>query len=427
LLGIIVVAVGLRLVAALYMGNEITSLPGVADQRSYHNLALRVVGGYGFSFGTQWWPITAADAPTAHWSYLYTLYLTVVYAIFGPNPLAARLIQAVAVGILQPVLLFQIGRIVFNRQVGLVAAFLGAVYVYFFYYSAALMTEAFYITAILGFLYLLIRFAEPDIEHPWRWVLAMGVVLGVIVLLRQLFLFVTPFLFLWVWWARYRNGGSIPVVQTVVVGLIAIMMVLPFTVYNYARFDRFVLLNTNAGYAFFWGNHPVHGTDFVPILTDVGVSYEALIPDELWSLDEAALESALMERGLQFVFDDPGRYVQLSFSRIVPYFEFWPSAETSLIGNISRVMSFGVMLPFMIAGVIIALRQRSRRDLLQHPTALLFAFALIYAAIHILTWTLIRYRLPIDAVMLVFAALAIVSLAQKLAGNRHQSVTTTAS
>ena len=35
------------------------------------------------SFGETWWPITAADAPTAHWSFLYTLYLTVVYAILG--------------------------------------------------------------------------------------------------------------------------------------------------------------------------------------------------------------------------------------------------------------------------------------------------------------------------------------------------------
>ena len=35
---------------------------------------------------------------------------------------------------------------------------------------------------------------------------------------------------------------------------------------------------------------------------------------------------------------------------------------------------------------------------------LLLLFAIIYALIHIFSWTLIRYRSPIDLVLLVFAA-----------------------
>ncbi len=93
-------------------------------------------------------------------------------------------------------------------------------------------------------------------------------------------------------------------------------MILPFTAYNYARFGRFVLLNTNSGYAFFWGNHPIYGTHFVPILTPEMGSYQDLIPPEVRNLDEAALDQELMRRGLQFVIDDPGRYLLLSLSRI---------------------------------------------------------------------------------------------------------------
>lgn len=422
LAGIVGVSVLVRVLAALYIGNEVTWLPGTADQVSYHNLALRVVGGHGFSFGEAWWPITQANAPTAHWSYLYTLYLSAVYSIFGPIPLLARLIQVVVVGILQPVLVFALGKQVFGRRAGLVAAAVTAVYIYFVYYSAALMTESFYITAIVGLFYLLVRFAQPNVAHPWRWVLAIGLVLGVIVLLRQLFLFVAPFLFLWVWWARYRNGGRVPVVQTVVVGVIVALMIVPFTLYNYDRFGRFVLLNTNAGYAFFWGNHPVYGTRFVPILTDIDINYEPLIPEELRSLDEAALEAELMSLGIGFVTEDPGRYVLLSLSRIPPYFQFWPSAETSLIGNISRVFSFGIMLPFMIVGIVMALRRLRWPTFLTSPVTLLLGFAALYTAIHILTWTLIRYRLPIDAVLLLFAALPLVALAEKVTGMAPERV-----
>jgi 4-amino-4-deoxy-L-arabinose transferase-like glycosyltransferase len=319
--------------------------------------------------------------------------------------------------------LYQIGRIAFNRTVGITAALLGAVYIYFVYYSAAIMTEAFYITAILALFYLILRFAEPDLRHSWRWVVALGVVLGIIILLRQLFMIIVPFLFLWVWWSRYRRGGTVPVLQTIVVGIIALCMILPFTLYNYSRFDRFVLLNTNAGYAFFWGNHPVYGTKFVPILTTTGVSYQSLIPAELTGLDEAALEAELLQRGLQFITDDPGRYALLSLSRIPPYFEFWPSATTSLIGNISRVFSFGILLPFMIAGIIMTLRHRTRGAFSSHPTFILLLFAFIYTAIHVMTWTLIRYRLPVDAVLLPFAALAIVAVVEKITGVRSASVT----
>jgi hypothetical protein len=44
------------------------------------------------------------------------------------------------------------------------------------------------------------------------------------------------------------------------------------------------------------------------------------------------------------------------------------------------------------------------------PSVLLFLFMTTYAAIHVLSWTLIRYRLPIDAILLIFAAIAIVDL-----------------
>ena len=103
-------------------------------------------------------------------------------------------------------------------------------------------------------------------------------------------------------------------------------MILPVTAYNYSRFKRFVLLNTNAGYAFFLANHPFYGTHFIPAreMED----YQALVPIELQSLDEAALDQALLKLGIGFVKDDPVRYLLLSLDRIPEYFRFWPSADS---------------------------------------------------------------------------------------------------
>ena len=164
---IILLSVLLRVGAALYLGNEVVDLPGTADQVSYHNLAMRVVDGYGFSFGQAWWPVTAANAPTAHWSFIYTLFLAAIYALFGINPIIARLIQAVIVGVLHPYFVFALASLIVNEfnskrgdgvgerirgngrltghvlpyyfleRVPLLAAGITAVYFYFIYYIIA--------------------------------------------------------------------------------------------------------------------------------------------------------------------------------------------------------------------------------------------------------------------------------------------------
>src|SRR5918993_178713 len=75
LLAVATIAILLRLLSAFLHGDTVTVLPGIYDQISYDRLARRVVDGYGFSFAQNHWPITRAGEPTAHWSYLYTLFL----------------------------------------------------------------------------------------------------------------------------------------------------------------------------------------------------------------------------------------------------------------------------------------------------------------------------------------------------------------
>jgi 4-amino-4-deoxy-L-arabinose transferase-like glycosyltransferase len=419
LITLLVVSILLRAAAAFAMGNTVTDLPGIFDQISYHNLALRVMGGHGFSFGEVWWPITPADAPTAHWSFLYTLYLVGVYKIFGTHPLAARLLQAIIAGSLHPYITYLLGRKLFGKNIGLLAAGITAFYAYYIYYDAALMTEAFYITAILSGLYLAMLLAEArDKKNEIGLAIALGISIGIAVLLRQVFLMFLPFLFAWLWMGRFTSSRKMPILPISISIMLIVLFIAPVTAYNYSRFGRLVLLNTNSGYAFFWGNHPIYGAKFIPILPE-GV-YQELIPAEVRSLDEAALDQELMRRSIKFVLDDPNRYLLLSLSRIPAYFMFWPSADSELLSNISRVASFGITWPFMAYGLILALKENAsneRRDLpgqLSSPVSLLLIFALIYSVIHLLTWALVRYRLPVDAVLIPFAALALLRIAQQL-------------
>jgi 4-amino-4-deoxy-L-arabinose transferase-like glycosyltransferase len=423
---ILFLSVLLRVLSAAYQGESVKVLPGVHDQISYHNLAVRVLGGHGFTFNTGWWPATRAGAPTAHWSYLYTLYLVLVYWFFGVNPLVARLFQAVIVGVLHPWLSWRIGARLSGERTGLFAALFSGVYAYFVYYSGSLITESFFVLATLWVLDLAMSLVTPkhgNSESRWQWI-ALGCAVGVAVLLRQVFLLFIPLLLGWLLFNLYAQRRQMRDVARGIftLGATVLLLILPWTIRNYFAFRQFVLLNTNAGFAFFWANHPSYGSRFIPVLSDSS-QYGAMIPDSLRELDEASLDRRLLKEGLRFVAQDPQRYFKLSLGRAGEYFKFWPSRDSAGTSNAARVLSFGIFLPFMILGIFVVtagcLSRRSRDR--SQPTSvsasthvLLTLFIMSYTAIHVLTWALIRYRIPVDGVLILYAAAAVPWLADRL-------------
>jgi hypothetical protein len=434
LLIIVAFAVALRIASALYQGNEVRPLPGIYDQTSYDLLARRLITGHGFSFAQEHWPFTRAGEPTAHWSYLYTLYLAALYTVTGASPLLARIVQAAITGVLHCWLAWRIGQRIGGQAVGVASALLSAFYIYFFYYAGALMTESFYIIGILWTLDCALRLAlspgsEQEDARPsgtiWTLWLELGIAVGITTLLRQVFLLFVPFLYLWLGWnwvyaVRRESSSRRPWICTLLGGsllsaLMVLALIVPWTVRNYRVFHTFVPLNTNAGYAFFWGNHPIYGTSFVGILPDDGPSYQELIPPELRHLNEAELDRALLKKGLKFVFDDPVRYLQLSLSRTREYFKFWPSAQSGTTSNIARVGSFGILLPLILYGLWVSavLAWNSRNFYQRSGFLLLGLFCFVYTTLHLLTWALIRYRLPVDAVLLIFAGTGLAYWAQR--------------
>ena len=411
LVAILVFTAITRLGVALYLGDQVEPLPGTYDQISYHTLAVSLLNGRGYSFPSAWWPATPPSTPTSFWSFLYPLYLAGTYALFGVHPLAARVVQALIAGPLTAWLLYRLGRRLFNPTVALAAAGLSAVYAYFIYYAAALMTESFFILCVLAALDSALELAE---KPSWKTALSLGIALGLGILLRQTLLLFLPFLLLWLLW---QARGRIRWFHLALPLLVIALLIAPWTVRNYLVFHRFVLLNTNAGFAFFWANHPIHGT-YSTLLK--GNAYQELIPPELRSLNEAELDAALLRLGLGFVWADPGRYVLLCLNRIPEHFKFWPSPESGLISNISRVGSFGLLLPLMLYSLYLPFRRTTptlqRSTLNAQRSTLLYLFVLVYCGIHLLTWAGIRYRLPVDAVLILFAGLALVEIWERLPG-----------
>jgi hypothetical protein len=420
LAAILVFSVVLRIACALYLGDAVDAPPLLTDQRSYHALGARLITGHGFSFAEAWYPFTLPNTPTAHWSFLYSLFVAGVYAVLGVHPLAVRVVQAILGGLLLPWMIYRLARTAFSplsstgrekegETLALLAALIGAVYPYFILYAATLMTETFYIVVVLWSLERSITLADrlraqTPLRQLWPIVPPLGLSLGIGTLLRQSLLPWVPVLFLYLAWIGWRAGRlRLTLMALGSAGLMLIAFVLPWTIRNYVVYDDFLLLNSNSGYAMYSAQNPMHGTSFREFDA-------APLPDGSWGRPEPELDRDLMRQGIQFVLDDPGRYVLLSLSRARAFFEFWPTPDTTLLHNIGRVASFGLFLPFMAYGLVLAIRN-SR--LLAH-VVLLLLFAAFYTLLHLLTWTMVRYRLPVDAVLLPFAALGVMDLARRV-------------
>ena len=99
---------------------------------------------------------------------------------------------------------------------------------------------------------------------------------------------------------------------------------------------------------------------------------------------------------------------------------FWPSSQSALVSNVSRVASFGIMLPFMLYGISVGIRKKWAEqgnrflNLLSSPEGLVLIFVLVYSTIHLLSWALIRYRLPVDAVLLPFAGMGLEDIYRRI-------------
>lgn len=385
LIMVLVVAAVLRLAAALYLGNSVSGLSGAFDEISYSELGWRVVTGDGLTFEHDNYPWIPAGAPQSYYSASMSLYLAAIYAVFGHAPLAARLITGV-LGVVAVALTYALGVRFFGDRTALIGAALAAIYPYFVFYNVTLVTETPFIVAVLAALVLADRIRAQPSGRDW---LLLSVCLAVATLFRMAVVFFVPVLLGWIVVER-RGEWRKAVLAVVVIGC----AVAPFTYRNYRLWDRFLLLESQFGHVFWNGNHPGHQGDFHP--TKVFQIPRAVLA----SGNDAIITNTLLRMGLANVRADPVHFARLTVTRLREFFTFWPTSDSDTMANALRVLSFGWLAPLSAVGLAVCARRW--RDLMP-----LYLFMFIHTGIYAVSWTMIRYRMPLDAVLVLFGAVVV--------------------
>jgi len=355
------------------------------------HIAWSVVSGSGYSSP---WANTLA-MPTAQQPPVYPYLLAGIFKLAGAYTYLSLWIAAglnAVISALTAVVILQIGKQVFGAPTGVLAAWVWSCWIYEAVVAIRLWESSLSALLLAVGLWSLPRLAGS--LRPLRWV-SFGVLAGVAALTNTTLLSVFPFFWLWLW-IDYRRRGLSCSKWLVASVVICLLVLLPWTMRNYATFHRVVPVRDNFGLELWLGNHEgvthVFASDF-PILD----------PSEYNRLGEIRFMEGKRDIALEFIGRNPGKFLRLSARH---FFQFWSLPEKSAWLGLSLLAW---------AGMVLALR---RKRLEAVPYALVvIVFPLVYYITHVFS----TYRHPIEPVILLLTAYTTVSSVETLGLRLFQS------
>jgi len=343
------------------------------------HIAWSVVSGHGYSSP---WANTLV-MPTAQQPPVYPYLVAGIFKVAGAY---SYLSLWIAVGLnavfsaLTAIVILKIGKRTFGTSTGVLAAWIWSCWIYEAVVSIRLWESSLSALLLVVGLWLLPEVA--DSIRPWLW-LVFGALAGVAALTNTTLLSVFSFFWLWLWIGYRRRGLSCGrwLLASIVV---CMLVVLPWTIRNYSTFHRIVPIRDNFGLELWLGNHEgvrhVFDRDF-PILD----------PSEYDRLGEIRFMETKRDIALEFLGRNPGTFMRLSARRC---FQFWSAPEKSAWLALSLLVWMGMILG------------QWRKGFAAVPYALVtLVFPLVYYVTHVFS----TYRHPIEPVILLLAAYAMVS------------------
>ena len=369
------------------------------DSLFYHYTAKQLADGNGY--------IDFDGSPTARWPPVYSFLVSLVYRVFGPEPTAAEVFNAL-VGTAVVPLVYLLARGAFGRTEAIACGLFAAVMPGLIMYTDILLAETLFSVELLVFFLLVARLS------PQRWwaPIAIGAMVGLAAMTRSegLLLFTVP---LAVWWRELARREL--VLKLAAVGVGAALVIGPWTIRNYSEFDRFVLLGTNGGTTFWAGHNPRAngGPTYAPseLLLEAGPRDE---PGVVFDQEEL-----LRERALEFMVENPLRELELIPLKLLHLnrgdstaIDIWlnssargdpPAVSYNRKIWLSVVLDlfYYALLALTLAAVFL-FRRRLWHQRVTRGVLALFAVSLVFYGF--IFYGNFRYRAPLEPLMMLVAA-----------------------
>jgi 4-amino-4-deoxy-L-arabinose transferase-like glycosyltransferase len=372
---IFLAAVCTRLAATLYMLKKGFAAEMLFVGNEPSHIAAALASGLGFSAPYAHTPI----APTAQQPPLYPLILAAIFKVFGIyTAQSAWVIVAlhIVAGGLTAILIYRLGKLYFGETVGIVGAWLWVLPWMFRVRPFAVSSTNAYLAA-LGFAAFLLWL--PRVMKENRGWFLIGAYAGLLLLLQTAFLSVFLVYGSWLALSKARSLRM----WLAVAGILVVVS--PWMARNYIALGR-VTIRDNFGLELWLGNHPgMEGT------LDYSRDFPGLDPSNYIQLGETNFMDTKFREARDFITSNPRAFLGRCLRRAV---EFW---------HVPYPVSWILFFALGWIGAAFAWKTNRLSWLLVIPLAV---FPLVYYATH----SFASYRYPIEPVIILLAAYAVVEL-----------------
>lgn len=389
---IFIIALILRLVAVFNLPPRY-QIP-LADASEYDKLAMNLLAGKGLVD-------TVTGLPTSWRVPLYPLFLAFIYLIFGHSYFAARIIQSI-LGALLCVIIFYIGKITFNRKVGLLSAIILSCYQPFIFYAfyggpTFLLSENLF-TFLLALLVLsLIK--DFTKSFPPKGGFISGILNGLLTLTRPVAgLFPAVIFILLLFKNKYSLVLSVNKILPLLIGFI--LVILPWTVRNYFIHKAFIPFSTEGGLALACGNNPyVKGDGLVPQAAIDKLLTEA-DKKRLSTMSEIEIDKMYRKYAKEFLLKNYKKIPKIFFRKVITLWDLYITDYDST-GQVKRKYNlwYSIVFIFALFGIV-----RSIKFKLNINSSLLISLFLYFTIIAIITVGGQRFRYPAEPYLIIFAS-----------------------
>lgn len=376
------------------LGDEIR----YADEREYLALTHAVLSGEGY---------TDDGEPTAYRPPGLVFLLAPLVAVVDDGVPAARLLGIAALAV-SAWLAFLLGRRLRSPSCGAVAAVAVASYPLFVYTTTTIYPQLPAMALLLGFLEAAFRAAE---RRSVPAAVVAGMCGGILALTVPTLAASVPIVAGWLAW-QHRPP------RAVLAAMLALAVLIPgaWTVRNAVALDAFVPLSTNSGVNLLLGNSE-HVTPGAGAAADITHYYRQA--GQL-RLGEAQANRFYRDQALNWITENPAEAALLYVRKVAHAFavnnDLFTDDATSLLHDVVAAVTFTLLFALVVLRLALI-----RWHPLDPREKLLLTLVVVNVLVIAVFFTRIRLRLPVDGLLIVLAASALVRVASLLREHKISS------
>lgn len=408
LLVIVLVAFVARLTFAWHQTRQIPAqvLRTVPFQTETGHIAYSVAAGKGFSS-----PYERDSGPTAILPPVYPLIVAALFKIFGIYSIGAYC-AAIFLNIIFSTATCVPIYYAANRIAGAGIASLAAWFWAVFITAIRMPTEWIWDTSLSALLVATIVWATLELpaSRRWRDWSVYGLLWGLVLMTNPAPASVLPFLIAWLIYRAVKRDTQHPrhtsdLAKPLLAVALALLCCVPWTVRNYVVFHRFIPVRSGLPFELYIGNNENYDERRSGLPPTITFEREVL---RYLKIGEAAFMDEEKRKAFAFITTHPRVELTLFAKRLVAFWIGTAQPIQAFLENDSLLLRAILLGNFLTAigaacGIVILFVRRN-------PHAFpLAAFPIIFPIIYYVTHTSLRYRHPLDPILLILTAIALAS------------------